>query len=256
MSEGVSELNISKKEPNQEKSQKSESQISSFDLLRESIITERPLIDILLKAIENPIRRKIIKRLSQESSYPLELAKEIGEAQQLVTSHLTILEKAGIVGSTIVASPFGPNRRSYFLRQSGYISLSFGPHLFGEQLFDFQSLPSTLSNQATDFTKRITEIKESSSKSKIEQLSGLLKDIDNKLFEIDCEKTVLLFIRNLAMKHASQELQSQEKSHDERRILHYILDRQTTNIESISKALNLKESLVRLLLEKMRNDIP
>ncbi len=210
----------------------------------------------MLKAVENPVRRKIIKRLSQEPSYPLELSKEIGEAQQLVTSHLAILEKAGIVGSNVTASPYGPNRRSYYLKQSGYISLIFGPHLFNEQLLNFQSLPTELSSQATDFMKRLSNIEKSDIESKIEPFSCLLKDIDDKLSALETEKTVLLFIRNLAMKHAAQELQSQAKSHDERRILHHILDERTTDVESISKALNLKESIVRIMLEKLQQDIP
>jgi len=209
----------------------------------------------MLRAIENPVRRKIIKRLSVEPSYPLELSKEIGEAQQLVASHLSLLEKAGIVGSNVEASPFGPNRRSYYLKQSGYISLSFGPNLFNTQLLDFQTLPQRLSGEAVDFMNRIKSIEKSGAEHKIEPFSGLLKDIDGKLSELDNEKAVLLFIRNLAMKHVTEVLQK-EKSHDERRVLHYILDERTTDIQSISEALNLKESIVRGMLEKLKQDLP
>jgi ArsR family transcriptional regulator len=218
-------------------------------------MTEQPQIDSMLRAIENPVRRKIIKRLSQEPSYPLELSKEIGEAQQLVASHLSLLEKAGIVGSNVEPSPFGPNRRSYFLKQSGYISLSFGPNLFNEQLLDFQTLPPQLSGEAAEFMKRITSIQKSGAEAKIEPFSSLLKDIDGKLSKLDNEKAVLLFIRNFAMKQVTQELQK-ERSHDERRVLHYILDERTTDIECISKALNLQESIVRVMLEKLKQDIP
>ena len=220
-------------------------------------MTEQPEIDSLLRSVENPIRRKIIKRLSQEPSYPLELSKEIGEAQQLVTSHLSILEKAGIVGSSVEASPFGPNRRSYFLKESAYLSISFGPHLFNEQFLNFEALPAELSNQATDFMKRISDIQqECANDSKIEPISCLLKDVDNKLAELEGEKTVLLFIRNLAMKHDSEELDVQHKTHDEKRILHYILDERSKDIESISQALNLKESIVRLALERLKQELP
>lgn len=218
-------------------------------------MAEQPQIDSMLRAIENPVRRKIIKRLSVEPSYPLELSKEIGEAQQLVASHLTLLEKAGIVGSNVEPSPFGPNRRSYYLKQSGYISLSFGPNLFCEQLLNFQRLPPQLSGEAADFMNRIKSIEKCGVESKIEPFSGLLKDIDGKLSELDNEKAVLLFIRNLTMKHVTEELQK-EKSHDERRVLHYILDERTTDIECISKALNLQESIVRVMLEKLKQDIP
>ena len=216
---------------------------------------EQQQINPMLKAIENPIRRRIIKRLSQEPSYPLELSKEIGEAQQLVTSHLSKLERAGIVGSTISPSPNGPNRKSYFLKQSGYISLSFGPNLFSEQFLNFEELPDELSNQAISFMKRIDEIQDCTNESKLEPFSDLLKDIDDKLSELDGEKIVLLFIRNLAMKHASKDLQNKQKNHNERRILHHILDERTTDIESISKALNLNESLVRAILQKLKEDI-
>lgn len=209
----------------------------------------------MLRAIENPVRRKIIKRLSVEPSYPLELSKEIGEAQQLVASHLALLERAGIVGSNVEASPFGPNRRSYYLKQSGYISLSFGSNLFYTQLIDFKTLPPQISDQAADFMKRITSIQKCASENKIEPFSSLLKDVDARLTELDNEKAVLLFIRNLAMKHVTEELQK-EKSHDERRVLHYILDERTTDIQSISEALNLKESLVRGMLEKLKRDLP
>jgi predicted transcriptional regulator len=220
-------------------------------------MTEQPEIDSLLKSVENPIRRKIIKRLSQEPSYPLELSKEIGEAQQLITSHLSILEKAGIVGSSVEASPFGPNRRSYFLKESAYLSISFGPHLFNEQFLNFEALPAELSNQATDFMKRISDIQqECANDSKIEPISCLLKDVDNKLAELEGEKTVLLFIRNLAMKHASEELDVQHKTHDEKRILHYILDERSKDIESISESLNLKESIVRMALERLKQELP
>jgi predicted transcriptional regulator len=219
-------------------------------------MSEQSQLNSILRLIENPVRRKILKRLSQEPSYPLELAKEIGEAQQLVTSHLALLEKAGIVSSSLTASPLGPNRKSYFLKQSAYLSISFGPHLFNEQFLNFKALPAELSKPANDFMKRISEIKENNNESKIEPFSCLFKDIDDKLAKLEGEKTVLLFIRDLAMKHASENLEEQHKTHDEKRILHYILDERSSNIENISKALNLKESLVRSMLEKLKEENP
>ncbi len=219
-------------------------------------MSEQTQIDSMLKVIENPIRRKIIKRLSQEPTYPLELSKEIGEAQQLVTSHLDILEKGGIVGSNMETSPSGPNRRIYFLKKSASICLGFAPNLFTEQFLNFDLLPSELSNQATDLMRRISDIEEDSSSGKLEPFSSLLREIDEKIAGLDGERAVLLYIRNLAMKHATEDMKTQQKNHDERRILHFILDERSRDIESISKALNLKESLVRVILEKIRNNIP
>jgi predicted transcriptional regulator len=218
-------------------------------------MTEQTQINSILKIVENPIRRKIIKRLSQEPSYPLELSKEIGEAQQLVTTHLDVLEKGGVVGSSMETSPSGPNRRIYYLKQSATIGLSFGPNLFTEQFLNFNILPTDISDQATDFIKRISEIEKNTHSSKIEPFSCLLQDIDEKIDGLDGERAVLLFIRNLTMKHVTEDLKNQQKNHDERRILHYLIDERSRDIESISKALNLQESIVRTLLEKIKNDI-
>jgi len=45
-------------------------------------------LDAVLGTVENPIRRRIIARLSQEPNYQLQLSKELGLSQQLVAKHL------------------------------------------------------------------------------------------------------------------------------------------------------------------------
>lgn len=212
-------------------------------------------VDLMLKIVENPIRRRIIKRLSQEPTYTLELAKEIGEAQQLVTAHIAMMKKEGIVGSNIETSPIGPKRRLHFLKQSAYLSISFGPHLYNEQFLTFETLPQKLSNVAKEFMNRISQIQQTQEEPKIEPLSDLLSDIDEKITQIENEKTVLLCIRNLTMQKANEELELQEKTHEEKRVLHFILDERNMNIEDISKALNLQESTIRQILENLKKDL-
>ncbi len=219
-------------------------------------MTNQSKVDSILRIVENPVRRKIIKRLSQEPTYALEIAKEIGEAQQLVTTHLALMERDGFIGSNIQASPVGPKRKLYYLKQSAYLTVSFGPHLYDEQFLNFETLPAKLSEDATDFLERITGIKQNTKNPKIESLSNLLSDIDAKLAQLEDEKAGLLCIRNLTMRQASEELNTQEKTHNEKRILHFILDERSTDIEDISKALNLKESIIRSILEKLEDEIP
>ncbi|XES77607.1 MAG: ArsR/SmtB family transcription factor [Candidatus Bathyarchaeia archaeon] len=218
-------------------------------------MSEPSQIDFMLKIVENPVRRKIIKRLSQEPSYALELAKEIREAQQLVTAHLALMEREGFVGSSTEASPIGPRRKLYFLKQSAYLTVSFGPHLYNEQLLTFETLPPEISKDATEFLERINKI-QLTKRTKIEPLSNLLSDIDEKLSRLEDEKRVLLCIRNLTMQHASEELEIQEKTHNEKRVLHFIMDERSTDIEDIAEALNLQESTIRMLLAKLKNDLP
>ena len=53
-------------------------------------LTEEDGLDSILLAIENPVRRKIIKRLSKQPSYQLQISKELGFSQQLSRSISTL----------------------------------------------------------------------------------------------------------------------------------------------------------------------
>lgn len=209
-------------------------------------------IDALLAVIENPIRRRIIKRLSQEPSYPLEIAKELGIGQQLVAAHLAMMERNGIVASSMTESPYGPKRRLYFLNKSACITISFGSHLYNEQVFAFESLPNKLSKDCESLLNRIGEAERTES---LQTLSKLIAEIDEKISRIEDEKTALFYIRNLAMKRVADILSTQARSTVEKRILYFLLDEKCEDIEKISTDLNLREAIIRETLKKLKNEL-
>lgn len=219
------------------------------------MMTDASQIDAILAAIENPIRRKILKRLSQEPSYPLEIAKELGIGQQLVAAHLAIMERNGIVSSSLEKSPLGPKRRLYFLNKPVCVTISFGPHLYSEQVSTFESIPNTLSKECNSFLNRINEIEKSHGNYSLDDLSKLLADIDNEILRIENEKTALLYIRNLAMKQVADILNTQKRSTVEKRIMYFLLDEKSEDIEEISAALNLREAIIREILKKLKGEI-
>lgn len=219
-------------------------------------MSEKSKLDVLLTILENPARRKIIGRLSQGPSYPLEIAKEVGIDQQLVVAHLKSMERNGIVKSRMEASPVGPKRRIYFLSQSAYLTVSFGPYLYDEKYFTFETLPNKLSKDAIDFLERMEEIKDKDSQNTLEPIADLISDIDKKLASLEDEKAVILYIRNLAMKQASKAFEKEKTTPNERRILHFILDEQSNDVDEISKTLNLREALVRDILAKLKKEHP
>jgi len=90
----------------------------------------------------------------------------------------------------------------------------------------------------------------------MDSLSDLIKEIDAKLDNIEAEKAVLLYTRNLAMKQASEAMDKAEKTHNERRVLHYVLDERSRNVENIAAALNLREMIVRNILLSLREELP
>jgi len=219
-------------------------------------MTNHSELDSVLSVVENPVRRMIIKRLSHEPSYPLELSKELGMGQQLIAAHLGVMEREGFLGSLLGTSPVGPSRKMYFLRKSVYLSIGFGPHLYNEQIFSFDALPNTISNEAKMFMSKIGKIQKSNEPaSKMVSFSELLADVDAKLNSVEAEKAVLLYIRNLAMKQTNEIMEKTEKTHDQRRVLHYILDERSIKVEDIAAALNLRESVVRMVLQSLNSEV-
>jgi len=169
---------------------------------------------------------------------------------------LGILERGGIVGCSLEASPYGPNRRLYFLNKSVYLTLCFGPHLYIERNLYFENLPSGVSQDAEELIAKIGHIKRSVKENgKIGSYSNVISDVDGKLENIEAEKLVLLYVRNLAMKRASELMDETKKTHDKKRVLHYVLDERNRDVERISTALNLHESVVRAILESLKKDL-
>jgi ArsR family transcriptional regulator len=213
-------------------------------------------LDALLLQIGNPIRRKIIKRLSQQPSYPLELSKEMGLGQQLIASHLSEMEKNGIVTSSIKKSPTGPNRRVYMLKKNLSIKVDFGPHLYNEKTVSLDILDQKVLKDAPTLIQRIREIQGCSEDiDKLTAFANILTEIDLRLQYLEEEQVALLNIRNQIMEKVEQELSVAKRTLVEKRVFYYILDEHSRNIEEISKSLNLKESEIRRILEEFKNEI-
>jgi predicted transcriptional regulator len=217
---------------------------------------DKPELNSLLLQLGNPIRRKIIKRLSQQPSYQLELSKEMGLGQQLIASHLYEMEKNGIVTSSIKTSPRGPNRRVYMLNKNISIKLDFGPHLYNEKSVSLDILDAEALKDASTLVRRIEEIQEfPKGISKVTAFATILAEIDYRLHNLEEERAALLYIRNQIMAKVEQELCEAERTLDEKRVFYYILDERSRDIEEISKSLNLRESEIRRILEELKDEI-
>ncbi len=68
----------------------------------------------ILPVLENELRRRILSILSLRPSYIFELARFLNTSQQLITKHIRMLEKAGLVYRVgEEESPYGPRRILY-----------------------------------------------------------------------------------------------------------------------------------------------
>jgi predicted transcriptional regulator len=213
-------------------------------------------LDSVLQVIENPVRRRIIKRLSQESCYALQLSKELGLGQPLVAKHMSVMEKAGMVTSAVETSPNGPERRRYSLAKSISITMDLAPHLFNERAISFNMPSSTKPKTAGEaeggaFGDRVREALAAPDEGeKLSLISRVLGDVDTRIALVEEERVGLLSVKNELMNEAAKIVANLEDL-DTRRVVFHILEEHDREVESISQSLDMREMLVRSILEAL-----
>jgi predicted transcriptional regulator len=215
---------------------------------------EQEELDAMFRVIENPVRRKIIKRLSQEPSYALQLSKELGLGQPLVAKHLAIMEAAGLVAASRESSPSGPKRRRYRLAKGISITMDIGPNLFIQRGADLRPVRGKgAADVTTSLERRVKEAAaHGDQRERLALLSEVLNDVDSRIAGVEEERTGLLAVRNLAMHEAAAAAVGIEGL-DKRRVLFHVLDEHDMGVQSISEALNLREMSVRAILRELEN---
>ena len=211
-------------------------------------------LDTVLQVVENPVRRRIIKRLSREPAYELQLSKELGLGQSLVAKHLKVMKGAGLVTFASEKSESGPPRRRYSLARGISITMDLGPNLFIERGTAIEARPrGRRSELAGRLWKRVEDASEDADDAeKISGLSQVLSEVDERIEEIEEERTELLGVRNLAM-HEAARVASRFDELDTRKVLLHVLDEHEKEVDRISEALNLREFSVRSILEELED---
>ena len=207
--------------------------------------------------LENPVRRKIVKRLTEEPGYSLQLAKELGLGQQLIASHLGLMEEAGLLRSSKEVSPTGPKRREFLLRKSLSLTIDVAPHLFNVRMKTFDRPPrGEYAGIATSFRERIESILEQpDDKKRTSDFTKFFTEIDKKITEFEDARSALLNTRNYAMELVSDEISRSGRSAEERRLLYQIMNDEDLGVESLSESLNIRESVVRELLKELQEEL-
>ncbi len=213
-------------------------------------------VDSILTILENPVRRKIIKRLSEEPSYSLQLARELGLTQQLVAKHLALMEVAGVVKSSWRESPQGPRQRVYLLDKTVSITLDLSPHIFGTH-FQTPPVPSKATELQADVSRMMRHIQEIQSygdnRKSLKALSEVISEIDERLRSLEEERAGLLHARDVGMQAAGAAIESLENVKERRRILYRVLDEQDLDADAVARSLNMSETLVRRILAEIES---
>ena len=213
-------------------------------------------LDSILLAVENPVRRKIFRRLSEEPGYQLQLSKELGLSQQLVAKHLDSMEDAGFVTSMLETSPRGPKRKEYLLRRSVSITIDFAPSLFRTRVFSFGASPGVVEDsEGSALIARMNDVLRSPDEAaRIGPLGEIISDLDRKLRQMEEERAVLLYLRNLAMTEAAR-ARGAFRGRDRRKTLQYLLREQNDSLNRMSTTLGLREQIVGDILVEIEKEL-
>ena len=211
-------------------------------------------LDSVLGTVENPIRRRIIAKLTQEPNYQLQLSKELHVSQQLVAKHLVNMEGTGLVGAVLEDSPRGPQRKEYLLKKSISVTIDLAPNLFRARVFSFGAIPGMEDSEAGQTISKINEIMRYPDEvTRIKPLADLVHEVDGKLKEMEEERAVLLYLRNFALMEAASATTQLEKA-DRGKVLRYLMKEQRDGIGEISSSLGLRQQVVGGILEEIEKE--
>lgn len=213
-------------------------------------------LDAVLGTVENPIRRRIIARLSQEPNYQLQLSKELGLSQQLVAKHLVTMEGAGLLSSVLEDSPRGPQRKEYLLRKSFSMTIDLAPNLFRARMFSFDAVPGVQEGEehAQLMAQASEALRYPDVASRIRPLTQVVAEVDKKLKEMEEERAVLLYLRSLALREAAKATTSLGTA-DRRMVLRYIMREERDGIGDMSASLGLRQQVVGDILEEIEKEL-
>lgn len=204
-------------------------------------------LDRLLTIVQNPIRREIIRRLSQEPSYPLEISEDLGIYQPLVSKHLKVMEEAEVVEAKTESSPYGPDRKVYYLAKAVSLTVDFSPDLYNIRMSSLQRVP--LPKSIGEFKDRLNHL--SMKHHTLDQYAELIAELDRRIVELERERAALLHLKSLAMRAAKESIKGKQVSFIERMIAYHILNKNERTVREISKSLNVSEDLVKRVLDQL-----
>lgn len=213
-------------------------------------------LDVILGAVENPVRRRIIAKISEEPNYQLQLSKELELSQQLVAKHLVTMEGAGLVSTVSQDSPRGPNRKEYLLKKSFSVTVDLAPNLFRTRIFCFGAVPGV--EETDEHAQMMTQISEvvryPDGASRIRPLTRVVAEVDRKLKEMEEERAVLLYLRSLALREAAR-ITTSLPSVDRRKVLRYLMREEGEGMGTICASLGLQKQVVGGILDEIEKDL-
>lgn len=117
------------------------------------------LIDYFLSAIENETRREILRMLTIDPSYALEMSRRMGISQQAINKQLFFLQKAGLITlEGLVPSTEGPPRRVYRPTNFCTIVMDYSRNFINIKRYDLSNTGGEVAGEADAHIGKLIEI--------------------------------------------------------------------------------------------------
>ncbi len=193
------------------------------------------LIDYFLSAIENETRREILRMLTMDPSYALEMSRKTGISQQAINKQLYILEKAGLIAlDGVIPSNTGPPRRIYRPTNFHTLVFDYSPNFVRVKLYD-------LTDESEDAT--ISSIKDG------EKPISLLREIDQRIDKIMEERGELLKVRDSIISALREEIGRKYSDSVSREVALRYID--SLDVMDVARKTGIPVSMVQAIIKEI-----
>jgi ArsR family transcriptional regulator len=217
-------------------------------------------IDDVLVVLENPIRRRILERLTKETHYPLQLSKELNVTQQAIMKHLKVLEDYGLVKSFEERSTSGgPPRKCYLPIKKLSLRIDIGPNTFEATLKNLEEKPQkaeVMTDHFNDLEEDYRAITESEidTHERLAKLTKLIEKVNMEIRDIESQRMYLTQIRENMLREVYGIVAQISPIYDERKVLYYIINEHDMSLPKLSEALDIREKVLRDLMKHMARE--
>jgi len=247
-------------------------------------------LDEILAVLENPVRRRILKKLSTDTNYPLQLARELNVSQQAIMKHLKVLEDAGFVSSVEERSDKGgPPRKVYVPTKRFSIRIDLGPNTYEERFYSFESygymtdddnyqspsstrlsigdtitgeilsdtagiLPAYTDKNLEKMRRDLEEVMNEEDRSrKINLLRSLISSLNSDLSGLEDKRKKILELRERAFEETNKVITQSTNDYIEREVYSMVLKEEIDDLEIISHFLQIRSKVIARILDTIKN---
>jgi predicted transcriptional regulator len=211
--------------------------------------------ETVVGVLGNPVRRSIIKKLSEGPDYTLRLSNELNIAQQLAAKHLKVIRDAELVDVVRQKSDRGADKNVFHLNKFYSLQIDFSPALYNERLISFNNPVQWIQqdNHMERLETKVKDIEEDSlDPDDVPPLRQIIQAIDDELDSIEKRRARLLYIRNLALEATHGALEEMDRR--KKQLVHHIVDQGPTSVEMLSRTFDLREDVIRDVVTELQKE--